>query len=190
MPHFPVFVDVPGLSPRVRENPQEVHDARLLKRSIPAGAGEPGGPHTSAALHGVYPRGCGGTLTTGYDMQTEIGLSPRVRGNRSYSREDIDLTRSIPAGAGEPHGRHRSYSPARVYPRGCGGTPRRSTTRGCSRGLSPRVRGNRIYSRGEAGGHRSIPAGAGEPAVGTSMITVSRVYPRGCGGTPSAESCE
>ena len=36
----------------------------------------------------------------------------------------------------------------------------------------------------------SIPAGAGEPSAGCSSRSVSRVYPRGCGGTDKGDSGE
>ena len=60
----------------------------------------------------------------------------------------------------------------------------RGNGRIASRGLSPRVRGNR---RAEPYGHnivRSIPACAGEPTGVTSSSTMASVYPRVCGGTP------
>ena len=73
----------------------------------------------------------------------------------------------------------------RVYPRGCGGTSDSIARTSPEGGLSPRVRGNPSYeaSRGTHGG--SIPAGAGEPTRNSVANTRIRVYPRGCGGTPT-----
>ena len=114
---------------------------------------------------------------------TRSGLSPRVRGN---PRAGPGVSRgggSIPAGAGEPGRRGAFSGRPGVYPRGCGGTPARSTQPPLRPGLSPRVRGNRRpLTRGPklVG---SIPAGAGEPASGPGRIARRGVYPRGCGGT-------
>ena len=124
----------------------------------------------------VYPRACGGTVVWFAVVCPRMGLSPRMRGNRSVW-------------AGERH-----YT--RVYPRACGGTPANRVCRHNGTGLSPRMRGNRrgFLRRG------SIPAHAGEPPVlkagvypracgGTAWQTVKAsrkvmVYPRACGGTP------
>ena len=51
---------------------------------------------------------------------------------------------SIPACAGEPAGRRWRVSQHRVYPRVCGGTWYRKRFKESLRGLSPRVRGNRV----------------------------------------------
>ena len=50
-----------------------------------------------------------------------------------------------------------------VYPRVCGGTASPLRVSASIKGLSPRVRGNRIGSLAEANGDGSIPACAGEP---------------------------
>ena len=51
-----------------------------------------------------------------------LGLSPRVRGNRSRTRLGRTSGGSIPAGAGEPETDLTDELLAMVYPRGCGGT--------------------------------------------------------------------
>ena len=93
------------------------------------------------------------------------------------------LSRSIPAGAGEPRvlPRPRVYLP--VYPRGCGGTASSPTSTGISSGLSPRVRGNPLRRQHDTSTRRSIPAGAGEPSAADVKSPSQTVYPRGCGGT-------
>ena len=136
----------------------------------------------------VYPRGCGGTPLGNVPHASASGLSPRVRGNHCCEARGSPVGGSIPAGAGEPGGQHGREGWGRVYPRGCGGTSIHSGMRGTATGLSPRVRGNReaarnsrralaVYPRGcggtdsstrarEAINEGSIPAGAGEPAIG------------------------
>ena len=55
-------------------------------------------------------------------------------------------------------------------------------------GLSPRVRGKPPYSASTAGRNRSIPACAGE-ATGIAAYQLGyEVYPRVCGGSPTAPS--
>ena len=54
---------------------------------------------------------------------------------------------------------------ARVYPRVCGGTDTNADQQQRSKGLSPRVRGNRATVTLEHLADRSIPACAGEPGA-------------------------
>ena len=70
-----------------------------------------------------------------------------------------------------------------VYPRVCGGTAGIASWVPIKKGLSPRVRGNRVRSDREAVPVRSIPACAGEPRSGSSGHSSLKVYPRVCGGT-------
>ncbi len=179
-----------GLSPRVRGNPPgcELHEARW--GSIPAGAGEPGAAGRSRRSRSVYPRGCGGTKVVSSPTHVDIGLSPRVRGNRPGGRRRCAGRWSIPAGAGEPSSAPTLRSRGRVYPRGCGGTHVGLRGGADVEGLSPRVRGNpgQLEHRGRRS--RSIPAGAGEPWPARAPRPTVPVYPRGCGGTwrPQAPS--
>ena len=109
-----------------------------------------------------------------------------MRGNQRRRAPRCDRRGSIPAGAGEPARPAPSGSRGRVYPRGCGGTVPGNGPRDRAGGLSPRVRGNRPGGLPRRRLHGSIPAGAGEPAGGSWCLAERRVYPRGCGGTPSA----
>ena len=70
------------------------------------------------------------------------GLSPRVRGNRSWWRRTRPAVRSIPACAGEPSWDGYHDGAAEVYPRVCGGTLNAYAAACAIPGLSPRVRGN------------------------------------------------
>ena len=111
------------------------------------------------------------------------GLSPRVRGNRLGMTQSLPQAGSIPAGAGEPPGAGAVGACARVYPRGCGGTPPHEVVKAQASGLSPRVRGNPQCRPAYRACSGSIPAGAGEPSSGSQAAPTRRVYPRGCGGT-------
>ena len=116
----------PGLSPRVRGN-QEGRPFRPQRpRSIPACAGEPRLRRIDPRTGAVYPRVCGGTSGDVKHRDAEIGLSPRVRGNRKSPPPLACIHRSIPACAGEPATPRTASSLETVYPRVCGGTRRRS----------------------------------------------------------------
>ena len=202
-----------GLSPRVRGNHVDAMTAVVEIRSIPACAGEPLVPASPASPGAVYPRVCGGTMTTMSRCITRRGLSPRVRGNRSNTSLLSRLTRSIPACAGEPCCRRCPGTALRVYPRVCGGTKYKAVNAEVGEGLSPRVQGNpgqstRVMApRGDGsipacagepsmvpsrrmstGGTGSIPACAGEPFEPLNLygLLPPRVYPRVCGGTTLA----
>ena len=95
-------VQAAGLSPRVRGNLVSVKALPVLRRSIPACAGEPFEAGALARVQGVYPRVCGGTAAYQPQLLRRSGLSPRVRGNRADDRWAPVVVRSIPACAGEP----------------------------------------------------------------------------------------
>ena len=172
-----------GLSPRVRGNPIAAPDRPRNQGSIPACAGEPGGVYGDDTLYMVYPRVCGGTDALREYQLALDGLSPRVRGNRITRLSAAGMIGSIPACAGEPTGVKISHNDMKVYPRVCGGTPGSTVCPQLLEGLSPRVRGNRIYNAGRAGFSRSIPACAGEPGGLLPLGDMDGVYPRVCGGT-------
>ena len=76
----------------------------------------------------------------------------------------------------------------RVYPRVCGGTFVGEPVKRAVAGLSPRVRGNLHGLHQRLAGDGSIPACAGEPTGRRSRSRRTAVYPRVCGGTPTAVS--
>ena len=155
-----------GLSPRVRGNPHQFWWAALLGRSIPARAGEPQHVAELTVPVRVYPRACGGTAVVRGADKNAYGLSPRVRGNRVHPRQHDSVGRSIPARAGEPAIPGSAPAGGTVYPRACGGTRLRRLYPVRYGGLSPRVRGNHQLEGEAAVSFRSIPARAGEPALG------------------------
>ena len=134
-------------------------------------------------LRRVYPRVCGGTADPRSYVPFGLGLSPRVRGNRSGVRLAGDGAGSIPACAGEPSPAPPGLHRRGVYPRVCGGTANTDDAKHTMYGLSPRVRGNPTSLALSGNPARSIPACAGEPAVTERRREPYTVYPRVCGGT-------
>ena len=173
----------PGLSPRMRGNPEQPHRLGRVRGSIPTYAGEPFRWPLAWCTSKVYPRVCGGTVARPSPTGYAAGLSPRMRGNLQPGNGHPHHSRSIPAYAGEPSCRRRPQTARAVYPRVCGGTTVWRVLHAGRHGLSPRMRGNpldRIATAAEGG---SIPAYAGEPAVPVPPIQAVTVYPRVCGGT-------
>ena len=70
----------------------------------------------------VYPRECGATKADRTGVYPDVGLSPRVRGNRTYTIGGADSVGSIPASAGQPYSAFRDSCVSEVYPRECGAT--------------------------------------------------------------------
>ena len=76
-----------------------------MEGSIPACAGEPLESPAESVLLTVYPRVCGGTCDDCAMAVAVDGLSPRVRGNRTFPSRGMCASWSIPACAGEPTSR-------------------------------------------------------------------------------------
>ena len=114
------------------------------------------------------------------------GLSPRVRGKPQGCGCPPAVLRSIPACAGEAPLPLSIPPRRRVYPRVCGGSPRRHFLGGAAFGLSPRVRGKRRWSASGKPSGRSIPACAGEAPLHRELESIAQVYPRVCGGSAAA----
>ena len=172
-----------GLSPPTRGNPAPKVERRLLRRSIPAHAGEPGSEACAKPATAVYPRPRGGTLFVVAQPHRVYGLSPPTRGNPSYLPGRHFYDRSIPAHAGEPSVYRHSSSPFKVYPRPRGGTSAALARRSAASGLSPPTRGNRRRWSPPPSPRGSIPAHAGEPASFGADARPTPVYPRPRGGT-------
>ena len=137
-------------------------------------------------MNGVYPRACGGTVSSVQLVSVDSGLSPRLRGNLLAARCSRCTGGSIPAPAGEPVRASVVGPYPEVYPRACGGTAYRELDICLAAGLSPRLRGNHDQTRNGASPARSIPAPAGEPHVHVASVALVTVYPRACGGTAQA----
>ena len=184
----PKLPNTHGLSPRVRGNQLGLFLEIPVGGSIPACAGEPSAGVDDAGVCAVYPRVCGGTAPFIWVVDRPQGLSPRVRGNLYRQRYQPNPPGSIPACAGEPTHFSGMMRCPWVYPRVCGGTEDVPGMSVKGKGLSPRVRGNRLRRPGRQRQPRSIPACAGEPLRSRRRPAVPGVYPRVCGGTPHEDA--
>ena len=172
-----------GLSPRVRGNHGRGRGNYEVVRSIPACTGKPDLFRHQQLPGVVYPRVYGETMQNVDSAATVTGLSPRVRGNLTARLLAVERLRSIPACTGKPHLGRALDIAIQVYPRVYGETCSRSPGETGSRGLSPRVRGNRHALQADAVPGRSIPACTGKPYPGQMKKCHVEVYPRVYGET-------
>ena len=160
----------------MRGNPQRDPNRAMRKGSIPAHAGEPCRYFRMVfRRQWVYPRACGGTRGRAPPGPLAQGSIPAHAGEPCH-RRTAPVTRhgSIPAHAGEPqHPSARDAGSSRGLSPRMRGNRRASSPRSGSRseGLSPRMRGNpvarvppSIPAHAPTIAVGSIPAHAGEPA--------------------------
>ncbi len=111
-----------------------------------------------------------------------------MRGKRIAVCRLINNLRSIPAYAGETVYTSSSIERKGVYPRLCGGNIASALAVRLRTGLSPPMRGKRIYAADEGTITGSIPAYAGETEQIRKRYGVDGVYPRLCGGNTGCSS--
>ena len=133
-----------GLSPRGRGKLCQIDGRNLVKRSIPAWAGETG---------------------WGRIGNTTLSVYPRVGGGNTSSPVSSSISRSIPAWAGETTKPSFAITPDKVYPRVGGGNVGGFIASRVLIGLSPRGRGKPGADEGAGGKQGSIPAWAGETSL-------------------------
>ena len=173
-----------GLSPQVRGTACPTMWWSGVARFIPAGAGNRMNATTRHPRISVYPRRCGEQATLGSDVQSEVGLSPQVRGTDAADARGGDEARFIPAGAGNSVMWPVASICPPVYPRRCGEQKGMRWPVLISGGLSPQVRGTAEPARQSHADGRFIPAGAGNSINRGGVTAWLTVYPRRCGEQP------
>ena len=124
---------------------------------------------------------CGEQCTNPFERNLCAGSSPRVRGTALFARIRSDLSRFIPACAGNSRGRPRRRRCISVHPRVCG---EQNDGPGAFRqtvGSSPRVRGTAAERPAVLRGARFIPACAGNSQNLQNHDHDPTVHPRVCG---------
>ncbi len=155
--------------------------ATLIRRFIPAGAGNTYLIAFSRSDIAVHPRGCGEHEHATDGVFDFAGSSPRVRGTRALCCARSALKRFIPAGAGNTTPGTSETGRWSVHPRGCGEHSSRFRPTLVISGSSPRVRGTHGRQPLHAAVNRFIPAGAGNTTVTMQCSLERAVHPRGCG---------
>ena len=170
-----------GSSPRMRGTPDGFREFAVLRRFIPAHAGNTPKKRETTDGVAVHPRACGEHSRTAIFSCSNAGSSPRMRGTHLYSLADESIGRFIPAHAGNTDLANSRIRPAPVHPRACGEHSISSTSTPGRCGSSPRMRGTPHRRVDHPAGGRFIPAHAGNTSKSFPAIMALTVHPRACG---------
>ncbi len=151
-----------GSSPRVRGKQRRDHITTVIRRIIPARAGQ---TIPSLRIRGKepdHPRACGANTSMSASPLRVIGSSPRVRGKPRAGMRPRLAHRIIPARAGQTCRPSRNGTGRTDHPRACGANQAAGLNAGILGGSSPRVRGKRVDEFENLPPVRIIPARAGQ----------------------------
>ena len=109
-----------GSSPRVRGSRSQTYWPRHSQGIIPAGAGLTSSASGLQGLVRDHPRGCGAHHGFFWESFRLLGSSPRVRGSRWITNQELYSIGIIPAGAGLTRKPCSGCILRRDHPRGCG----------------------------------------------------------------------
>ncbi len=130
-----------GSSPRGRGTRRQRAAERRRPRFIPAGAGNATPSPIRSPPSPVHPRGGGERVCQFSALGGVGGSSPRGRGTPNTIFNGGQITRFIPAGAGNAIENIVRVGRVAVHPRGGGERPAKRRTSSSSSGSSPRGRG-------------------------------------------------
>ncbi len=179
---------IAGSSPRLRGTRLARRAEEVVRRFIPAPAGNTRSPRPKPPRRAVHPRACGEHISSMRRPNASRGSSPRLRGTRRM-RVPVEISwRFIPAPAGNTRFKTLKHLLPTVHPRACGEHLYRRHAPRRANGSSPRLRGT--LRCGELGGGevRFIPAPAGNTSSYRSCSSASTVHPRACGEHPPSRS--
>ena len=150
-----------GSSPHARGTPLNLTQNIANVRFIPACAGNAYDASVVASTAPVHPRMRGERQYVHQDVDVTVGSSPHARGTRGHAGQAPQDHRFIPACAGNACGRRPSARRTSVHPRMRGERVPGVRLSTATSGSSPHARGTR-HSQGVAHArHRFIPACAG-----------------------------
>ena len=111
---------VAGSSPRVRGKLVGRPHPVIIRRIIPARAGQTPSFDNSYTLRADHPRACGANVGFRRTHVVQVGSSPRVRGKLGFRRTHVVQVRIIPARAGQTPAAGSPPHPPQDHPRACG----------------------------------------------------------------------
>ena len=199
--HFAPGVVERGSSPRGRGTLRDPVRGRVVRRFIPARAGNTsshsrdpmrspvhpraGGEHANALATGSHSGGssrAGGEHEDTKGLEEDaIGSSPRGRGTHRHHRARGRRRRFIPARAGNTTGSWRRSRARTVHPRAGGEHRSPSAPNAPVTGSSPRGRGTHRVGLAVVAVHRFIPARAGNTTRRRYRGLANPVHPRAGG---------
>ena len=170
-----------GSSPRVRGTAAAVRGPLVVRRFIPARAGNRFVTNSGPMTFTVHPRACGEQPLTCTASPPNSGSSPRVRGTVREAMVILGDGRFIPARAGNRPDNASIPENEPVHPRACGEQVETTPAVIDPSGSSPRVRGTGRKRHRRRGGQRFIPARAGNRRAAALRPHRLPVHPRACG---------
>ena len=170
-----------GSSPRMRGTGFGLGVRHLLRRFIPAHAGNRRSKAALWPISTVHPRACGEQSELHRVSRLVCGSSPRMRGTGHRTQPRECLTRFIPAHAGNRRRLAARQARTAVHPRACGEQRCSGRKRSKWRGSSPRMRGTAGQERPQPSAQRFIPAHAGNRRQQGCRPPEGSVHPRACG---------
>ena len=171
-----------GSSPRTRGTLERAQVLVVGLRFIPADAGDTPASGACGLGSSVHPRGRGGHPVTSAFGGLFSGSSPRTRGTRRRFPRGGEVSRFIPADAGDTSPLGTKIMARAVHPRGRGGHPGVIAAEPTADGSSPRTRGTRPDRGSRSMTVRFIPADAGDTVRACNQSSRPTVHPRGRGG--------
>ena len=156
-------------------------DRGTVPRIIPAHAGNSLDKSGVFVRFADHPRACGELAGRSRGLVQDDGSSPRMRGTRPSSHDEVGSFRIIPAHAGNSFSPFLGADSIPDHPRACGELlATRMASLGTS-GSSPRMRGTLRRDRFAGVDLRIIPAHAGNSAPPGSATRADPDHPRACG---------
>ena len=178
-------VSASGSSPRMRGKHECSPSRHLQRRIIPAHAGQTEGRALADSWNADHPRACGAN-GEGADAGSElVGSSPRMRGKPGVAWQARELTRIIPAHAGQTDAGAGWAHGSPDHPRACGANVLSICRQTGKTGSSPRMRGKREGVPLADDRLRIIPAHAGQTPQHSLAHAVTPDHPRACGANSS-----
>ncbi len=170
-----------GSSPRMRGTRGPRPARRMVRRFIPAHAGNTWRPARAISQLSVHPRACGEHCAILADDVEAAGSSPRMRGTHQSPKSSQCRSRFIPAHAGNTCFWTTRWSTPPVHPRACGEHRLNRVVAHLRHGSSPRMRGTPTCPRALVQNSRFIPAHAGNTHTQSQINCHAPVHPRACG---------
>ena len=170
-----------GRSPLTRGRPRDLTDFQVVRRSIPAHAGQTVQATGRRSRRGVDPRSRGADRPTSGRWTRGRGRSPLTRGRRGQRLLQLGDGGSIPAHAGQTGHYQVGLGGLKVDPRSRGADSNSGGWSGVASGRSPLTRGRPIPGRRAGAYCGSIPAHAGQTALLLALAHRDRVDPRSRG---------
>ena len=167
-----------GSSPPARGTLARWGHSRLLRRFIPARAGNTIASNSATLLYPVHPRPRGEHRTAGDDATVVRGSSPPARGTPTGRCLPARALRFIPARAGNTCIRCLWRSPVSVHPRPRGEHIRERAPEALLAGSSPPARGTPATRDRRGACPRFIPARAGNTGALQDRLGGRPVHPR------------